>query len=61
MEKADMCGLAAAQGFENRHHQMNELSDILIGTVNTGDRAKKLHQRHMELLIPGVYERVRKV
>ena len=57
-EKTGMCGLAAAQGFENKHHRMNQQFDILSDMVKTGDRVQKLQQRHMSFLIPGVDERV---
>mmetsp|Transcript_12510 Transcript_12510/g.15413 ORF Transcript_12510/g.15413 Transcript_12510/m.15413 type:complete len:205 (+) Transcript_12510:238-852(+) len=60
-EKTGMCGLAAAQGFENKHNRMNQLSEILSGMVKTGDRVQKLQQRHMSFLIPGVDKRVKKV
>jgi hypothetical protein len=43
-------GKGDAQGFENKHHQMNGMKALLASVVNTGQRVAKLSQRRWSFL-----------
>ena len=60
-EHTGMCGLAAAQGFENNHFEMNKLAELLSRIAHDGRRVTKLQHRQQTFLMSGVNERIRSI
>jgi hypothetical protein len=51
-------GKGDAQGFENKHHQMNGMRALLASMVNTGQRVAKLSQRQQIFLFHEISEKM---
>ena len=56
VEKTGMAGRCSAEGFENKHHVMNQIKRVMAPIALDKLRCEKLSQRQQSCLIPGIAE-----
>ena len=54
VEKTGMAGRCSAEGFENKHHVMNQIKRLMAPIALDKLRCEKLSQRQQSCLIPGI-------
>jgi hypothetical protein len=61
MEVHGMSGRGLIEGFENKHHEIANLKDMLAQMGKTKDRVEKLVQQQSIYLNPMLFEAIEKI